>query len=172
MRNLTKIASVSIKVLLGFVIFAVFFSCKESHKNELKTNESVNEIKQPDKIQNEVGQQNKSTGKKDSKIKWVGTYVFEDQSSIVKLTVKPNNLVYFETGDIYGSIFKYECYSVLKDNSIEIYFKKVIYDNLKQIEMTTEPLYILSYDNDILYTQTQFDTDGLKRKSVYFNKRK
>ena len=106
-------------------------------------------------------------------MEWKGSYVFYDEPHEIKLTVNNDNVVFYEGVDLYGPTHKFECYSILKDNKLEIYFKKVLFDNIsviKYIKDYNSPLYILSYENGMLYTQTQLSSDGIKEKYRYFNK--
>lgn len=161
-----NISSLMIVFLVSGLLLNIF-SCKKNQNIQLPDNKNEYEKNITEKVKNT------SDEKKPDKISWAGTYKYEDESHIITLIIKPNNKAYFEGEDPFGPTHKFECPYELKENMIEIYFSKVVFDKInikKLIKNPKSPLYILSYNKDVLYTQTQFDTDGLESKNIYFRK--
>lgn len=160
----------AIILFLYFLLLILNYSCNNPNKIEHKNNNSDNNIESSEETHS-----NKSNDMLDKNTNWVGTYEYEDESHIIKLIINPNNKAYFEGEDPFGPTHKFECTYELNGNAIEIYFSKVLFDKInikKLIKNPKSPLYILSYEKDVLYTQTQFDSYGLESKNIYFNKQK
>ncbi len=156
-------------VILVSGLLLYLFSCKNNQNIQLPKNQNKYEKNITENVKTDEDE------KIPDKINWRGTYKYEDESHIIKLIINPNNKAFFEGEDTFGPTHKFECTYKLNGNAIEIYFSKVLFDKInikKLIKNPKSPLYILSYDKDVLYTQTQFDSYGLESKNIYFNKQK
>lgn len=101
---------------------------------------------------------------------WEGNFVFEDKSSRITLKVL-SDVIYFYGRDPFGIMFKIECVGINNGNELLIYSNRIMEDNVgmdKKIVDSEYPIYILSYKGKTLYTQTQFDSDGLEGSYIYF----
>ncbi len=156
--------------LLLSILISSLYSCKKNQEVRFYEDKREFGMNQIDKEKNDSVLKDKVDN-----INWIGTYEYEDESHTIILIIRSNNEVYFQGEDTFGPTHKFECTYELNDNTIEIYFKKAIFDKInikKLIKYPESPLYILSYNKDILYTQTQFDSYGLENKNIYFKKRK
>ncbi|HEX2787584.1 MAG TPA: hypothetical protein VHP32_06725 [Ignavibacteria bacterium] len=104
---------------------------------------------------------------------WTGLYLFEDGYDKRYVKIHPDGTAVFSAEDYFGLIYVINCNTKDKDSIIEIFYKGITVNNIAGHEIIKNedmPLYIFSYEHDLLYTQTQFSDPPLEKKYIYFKK--